>query len=211
MTSSRPIRPRCSSRPRESTLCWADLRMSRRSAPGSRSPALSRRAASHQSPHQRFSLSTAIRRRSSPTASVSYLQKRAPTSRSCSRSTRWSGCGPRRRRACATRRPLRWRSTAGRGRGAAGVDAGQRNGVASRLARSAAPVNLREGPSPEYVEARRVLLDALEALGPHRAAVVLAGAQAVYLRTGPSSLAIAEHTTDGDLAVDPRLLEDAPL
>jgi len=72
-------------------------------------------------------------------------------------------------------------------------------------------VNLREGPSPEYVEARRVLLDALEALGPHRAAVVLAGAQAVYLRTGPSSLAIAEHTTDGDLAVDPRLLEDAPL
>jgi len=64
--------------------------------------------------------------------------------------------------------------------------------------------------SPEYVEARRVLLDALEALGPQRAAVVLAGAQAVYLRTGPSGLAIAEYTTDGDLAVDPKLLADAP-
>lgn len=64
--------------------------------------------------------------------------------------------------------------------------------------------------SPEYVEARRVLLDALDALGPQSAAVVLAGAQAIYLRTGPASLPIAEHTTDGDLAVDPTLLDDAP-
>lgn len=64
--------------------------------------------------------------------------------------------------------------------------------------------------SPEYVAARRVLLDALEALRPHVAAVVLAGAQAVYLRTGPGSLPIAEFTTDGDLAIDPRRLSDAP-
>lgn len=64
--------------------------------------------------------------------------------------------------------------------------------------------------SPEYVAARRVLLDALEALRPHEAAVVLAGAQAVYLRTGPDSLPIAEFTTDGDLAIDPRQLSDAP-
>lgn len=64
--------------------------------------------------------------------------------------------------------------------------------------------------SPEYVEARRVLLDALEALGPQSAALVLAGAQAIYLRAGPQSLAIAEYTTDGDLAVDPTLLKDAP-
>jgi hypothetical protein len=35
---------------------------------------------------------------------------------------------------------------------------------------------------PEYVEARRVLLDALEALAPHAEALVIAGAQAVYLR-----------------------------
>lgn len=64
--------------------------------------------------------------------------------------------------------------------------------------------------SPQYVEARRVLLDALQALGPQSAAVVLAGAQAIYLRTGPDALAIAEYTTDGDLAVDPAVLEDAP-
>ena len=64
--------------------------------------------------------------------------------------------------------------------------------------------------SPQYVEARRVLLDALEALRPQSAAMVLAGAQAIYLRTGPDALAIAEYTTDGDLAVDPAVLEDAP-
>jgi hypothetical protein len=34
----------------------------------------------------------------------------------------------------------------------------------------------------EYVEARRVLLDALEALGAQRRAVVLVGAQAIYHR-----------------------------
>ncbi len=64
--------------------------------------------------------------------------------------------------------------------------------------------------SPEYVAARRVLLDALEALEPHEAALILAGAQAVYLRTGPGSLPIAEFTTDGDLAIDPDLLSEAP-
>lgn len=61
-----------------------------------------------------------------------------------------------------------------------------------------------------YVEARRVLLDALEALEPQRDAVVVAGAQAVYLRAGPGSLPIADYTTDGDLALDPALLVDAP-
>jgi hypothetical protein len=63
---------------------------------------------------------------------------------------------------------------------------------------------------PEYLAARRVLLDALEALGPHEAAVVLAGAQAVYLRAGPRSLPIADFTTDGDLAIDPRRLSEVP-
>lgn len=65
-------------------------------------------------------------------------------------------------------------------------------------------------PSPEYVAARRILLDALKALGPQSAAVVLAGAQAIYLRAGPASLAISEHTTDGDLALDPEALADTP-
>lgn len=66
------------------------------------------------------------------------------------------------------------------------------------------------GEPAEYVAARRVLLDALEALRPHQEAVILAGAQAVYLRTGPASLPIAEFTTDGDLAIDPALLTEAP-
>jgi hypothetical protein len=40
-----------------------------------------------------------------------------------------------------------------------------------------------------YVAARRVLLDALTALAPHGDAVILAGAQAIYLHTAaPPSL-----------------------
>jgi len=63
-----------------------------------------------------------------------------------------------------------------------------------------------------YVEARRVLLDALEALAPHRDAVVVVGAQAVYLRIGEgeSDEGVAPFTTDGDLAIDPALLVDEP-
>lgn len=61
-----------------------------------------------------------------------------------------------------------------------------------------------------YVMARRVLLDALDALGPHRSAVVLVGAQAVYLRVGEAELAVAPFTTDGDLAIDPAVLAEIP-
>jgi hypothetical protein len=61
-----------------------------------------------------------------------------------------------------------------------------------------------------YVAARRVLLDALAALAPHGDAVILAGAQAVYLHTGAAELAIAPYTTDGDLVLNPLLLDDAP-
>lgn len=61
-----------------------------------------------------------------------------------------------------------------------------------------------------YVIARRVLLDALHALGAHRDAVVLVGAQAVYLRVGEAEMAVAPFTTDGDLAIDPALLSDIP-
>lgn len=61
-----------------------------------------------------------------------------------------------------------------------------------------------------YVIARRVPLDALEALGPHRDATILVGAQAIYLHTGDADLAVAEYTTDADLALDPDLLEEIP-
>lgn len=59
---------------------------------------------------------------------------------------------------------------------------------------------------PEYVEARRVLLNALEALALHAPALVTAGAQAVYLRVGDGDLAVAPYTTDGDIAVNPESL-----
>lgn len=61
-----------------------------------------------------------------------------------------------------------------------------------------------------YVAARHVLLNALTALAPHGDAVILAGAQAVYIRTGAADLAVAPYTTDGDLVLDPRLLGDVP-
>jgi hypothetical protein len=65
-------------------------------------------------------------------------------------------------------------------------------------------------PEPEYVAARRVLLNALDALGPHRKAIVLVGAQAIYLHVGEGDLAVSPYTTDGDLAIDPRELDDKP-
>ncbi len=65
-------------------------------------------------------------------------------------------------------------------------------------------------PDPEYVLARRALLDALQALGEQRSAVVLVGAQAIYLHTGDADLAVAPYTTDGDVAIDPSRLRNDP-
>ncbi len=67
------------------------------------------------------------------------------------------------------------------------------------------------GPDPLYVAARRVLLDALEALEQQLDALVLVGAQAVYLHTGEGELAVAPYTTDGDIAIDPNALQSEPL
>ncbi len=64
---------------------------------------------------------------------------------------------------------------------------------------------------PYYVAARRVLLDALEDLVEHRDAIIVVGAQAVYLRTGAANVGVAEYTTDGDLAVASDMLADNPL
>jgi len=66
------------------------------------------------------------------------------------------------------------------------------------------------GVDPVYQLARRVLLDALEELGPHRDSVVLIGAQAIYLHTHHADFAVAEYTTDGDLALDPGRLGPEP-
>jgi hypothetical protein len=63
----------------------------------------------------------------------------------------------------------------------------------------------------ELTMARTGLLDALEALKSHLDALVIVGAQAVYLHTGTTEIALAEFTTDGDVAVDPDLLSSDPL
>ncbi len=67
------------------------------------------------------------------------------------------------------------------------------------------------GAGDILVEARRVLLDAMDALTAHRSAFVLVGAQAIYLHTGRARVALAESTKDSDFAIDPRALQDDPL
>lgn len=66
-------------------------------------------------------------------------------------------------------------------------------------------------PDPLYVRARAALLDATEALGAHLDAIVLVGAQAIYLHTGDADLAVAEYTTDADFTIGPTDLADSPL
>jgi len=63
---------------------------------------------------------------------------------------------------------------------------------------------------PEYVAARRVLLDALTALEDHLDNLVLVGAQAVYHHTGDADLNVPLFTTDGDLALNTSDLSDSP-
>lgn len=64
--------------------------------------------------------------------------------------------------------------------------------------------------APIYVAARRVLLDALAALAPQTEAVIVVGAQAVYIRTGTGDIPIALYTKDADLALNPSQLDDDP-
>ena len=63
-----------------------------------------------------------------------------------------------------------------------------------------------------YVNARAFLLDALDALGTLRRAVILVGAQAVYVHTyaGDADFAVSPYTFDADLALDPVLLSNQP-
>uniref|UniRef100_UPI002F90C3B8 hypothetical protein n=1 Tax=Streptomyces sp. NBC_01553 TaxID=2975877 RepID=UPI002F90C3B8 len=70
-----------------------------------------------------------------------------------------------------------------------------------------------EGIDPDQltVVARRVLLDGLVALRPHLDALTVVGAQAVYLRTPDAAIRNSPFTSDGDLSIDPALLEDQPL
>lgn len=63
---------------------------------------------------------------------------------------------------------------------------------------------------PEYVAARRVLLDALDALKIHLDNLVLVGVQAVYHHTGDADLNVPLMTTDADLAINTEALSDVP-
>jgi len=65
-------------------------------------------------------------------------------------------------------------------------------------------------PDRLYIEARRALLDALEALKPHLDSLIVVGAQAIYLHAGEADVAVAPYTKDGDVAIDPRNLGSDP-
>lgn len=69
---------------------------------------------------------------------------------------------------------------------------------------------MSEQPRIEYIEAGRVLLDVLDALRDQLDAVVLVGAQAVYLRTADRLPTYQPFTTDADIVLDPSLLTDQP-
>jgi hypothetical protein len=62
-----------------------------------------------------------------------------------------------------------------------------------------------------YIAARRVMLDALEALREQRDAIVLVGAHAIYYFAGESRLPVAAFTTDADFSIAADLLTDDPL
>lgn len=59
----------------------------------------------------------------------------------------------------------------------------------------------RDVIAPLYVVARAVLLDALDALGEQRNAVVLVGAQAIYLDANGGSRHAAARKPGGDGAI----------
>jgi hypothetical protein len=67
------------------------------------------------------------------------------------------------------------------------------------------------GEADLLVKARSALLDALDALSEQLDALVLIGAQAIYLHTGAAPVALAETTKDSDIAIDPRALIEEPL
>ena len=63
-------------------------------------------------------------------------------------------------------------------------------------------------PDPVLVEARRALLDALEALSGHLDHIVLVGALALYLHAHDVTLGVALFTKDADVALIPPLHEE---
>lgn len=56
--------------------------------------------------------------------------------------------------------------------------------------------------APEYIAARRTLLDVYEALLDHHDSFIHIGSQAIYHHTGDVELNVPEFTTDADLAIN---------
>lgn len=61
-----------------------------------------------------------------------------------------------------------------------------------------------------YVEARRILLDALTALEPQLDALILVGAQAAHIHIDGVPAPVVDYTTDADIAIDPAQLDEEP-
>ena len=64
----------------------------------------------------------------------------------------------------------------------------------------------------DRIDARQALLDSVDALGAHRDAVILVGAQAIYLhaKSEERSFALSPFTYDADIVLDPDLLGTSP-
>jgi hypothetical protein len=78
------------------------------------------------------------------------------------------------------------------------------------MARTVAGIERVDMNAQLYFVARSALLDALEALHEQRDAVILVGAQAIYIHTGDADIAVPAYTTDGDLLLEPARLKDEP-
>jgi hypothetical protein len=61
-----------------------------------------------------------------------------------------------------------------------------------------------------YIAARRILLDAAGALAEQHEALILVGAQAVYLRAGTADIPVAVYTADADIGIDRTMLSADP-
>lgn len=66
------------------------------------------------------------------------------------------------------------------------------------------------GDADLRIRTRQALLLALEALSDQLDAVVVVGAQAIYLRTGKIDVALPEETQDADIGIDANALKDDP-
>ena len=71
---------------------------------------------------------------------------------------------------------------------------------------------MEASPDQHLIDAREGLLDAVEALGTHGRAVILVGAQAIYVHTeaDASSFSVSPFTYDADIVLDPSLLSPSP-